>query len=131
MLLLTLFWEDLTERFSVPALSGSAILLVVVGFLGLVGEEIGRRWAKLAAPKVDPYRWWWVARQRRAYVEQLAEHASEIQLYGVATHGPFAMRLPELHVSAGLVRPAPPACPNPTTADARSSTASTAPTAGP
>ena len=105
MLLLTFFWEDLTERLSVPALSGSAVVLVLLGFLGLVGEEIGRRWAKLAAPKVDPYRWWWAARQRRAYLEQLAEHASEVQLYGVATHGPFAMRLPEVHVSVGLVRP--------------------------
>lgn len=113
VLLLTFFWEDLTERFSVPALSGSAILLVLVGFLGLVGEEIGRRWAKLAAPKVDPYRWLWVAKQRRAYVEQLAEHASEIQLYGVATHGPFAMRLPEVHVSAGLVRPRSSGLPEP------------------
>ncbi|GAB3224478.1 hypothetical protein GCM10027447_13120 [Glycomyces halotolerans] len=107
VLLVTIFWEHLRDRIpmSVPALSGSALVLVAVGFLALLGEEIGRRWARLAAGQLDPYRWWWLARQRRAYIAALVEHASEIQLYGVSTHGPYAMRLPEVHVAAGLVRP--------------------------
>ncbi|WP_100447717.1 NACHT domain-containing protein [Glycomyces xiaoerkulensis] len=107
VLLITVFWETLRERIpmSLPALSGSALLLIAVGFLTLLGEEIGRRWAKRAAGQLDPYRWWWLARQRRAYIAQLADHAAEIQLYGVATHGPYAMRLPEVHVATGLIRP--------------------------
>lgn len=106
VLLISVFWETLLERIpmSVPALSGSAAILIVVGFLALVGEEIGRRWAKLAAGRLDPYQWWWLARQRRAYVAGLADHAAEIQLYGLATHGPFAMKLPELHVPTRLSR---------------------------
>ncbi|MCH7233003.1 NACHT domain-containing protein [Glycomyces sp. L485] len=107
VLLVSVFWETLRERIpmSVPALSGSAVILIIVGFLALLGEEIGRRWAKLAAGRVDPYRWWWLARQRRAYIASLQDHAAEIELYGVATHGPYAMRLPEVHVATGLLRP--------------------------
>jgi hypothetical protein len=107
VLLVTVFWEQVRERIpmSVPALSGSAVLLILLGFLGLLGEEVGRRWAKRAAGKVDPHRLLWLARQRRLYIAQLAEQVTEVQLYGLTARGPFAMRLPELHVAAGLVRP--------------------------
>ncbi|MFC3493536.1 NACHT domain-containing protein [Glycomyces rhizosphaerae] len=107
VLLVTVFWEQVRDRIpmSVPALSGSAALLILLGFLGLVGEEVGRRWAKRAAGKVDPHRLLWLARQRRLYIAQLAEQVAEVQLYGLTARGPYAMRLPELHVAAGLVRP--------------------------
>ncbi|HEX2143457.1 MAG TPA: NACHT domain-containing protein [Glycomyces sp.] len=107
VLLVTVFWEQVRDRIpmSVPALSGSAILLILIGFLGLVGEEVGRRWAKRAAGKVDPHRLLWLARQRRLYIAGLAEHVAEVQFHGLTARGPFAMRLPELHVAAGLVRP--------------------------
>ncbi|WP_205324082.1 NACHT domain-containing NTPase [Glycomyces sp. YM15] len=107
VLLVTVFWEQVRERIptSIPVLSGSAVLLIILGFLGLLGEEVGRRWAKRVAGKVDPHRLLWLARQRRLYLAQLAEQVAEVQLYGLTARGPFAMRLPELHVAAGLVRP--------------------------
>ncbi|MCD0442562.1 NACHT domain-containing protein [Glycomyces sp. A-F 0318] len=107
VLLVTVFWEQVRDRIpmSAPALSGSAALLILLGFLGLLSEEVGRRWAKRAAGKVDPHRLLWLARQRRLYIAQLAEHVAEVQLYGLTARGPFAMRLPEVHVATGLVRP--------------------------
>ncbi|THV41727.1 NACHT domain-containing protein [Glycomyces buryatensis] len=93
--------------FSLPAFSGAGGIVVglLVGFGLLMFEEMERSWAQQLLKRLDPVRGLRRRTQLRHYAEHLTDHASEIQLYGAATRGPHAMRLPALHISSELGRP--------------------------